>query len=560
MYLEEASHDALQNLVFPPIKLSFCFEYKCQPFNPIVSWLKQVSPQIWAQLPEALKLTPCEVVDNRHTYFSLCISAVASLICFEVNCPIFRCPQVSSIRKKLHKESVYEAVFCFQNVGMIPVVTLQQILNGALHMCNCLVSLRLQEHSSMRHAPAYLKDILSKQSETKMAGHISTTRLLFSAASLGIHYCHLGKGIYRLGWGKNSLLVDRSLCQTDSYMGLSLASDKLNTAKVLKAAGLPVPRHVDVSDGTTVKQFALGLGFPLVIKPVDCERGEGVTVDIYDEQALMPAFALAMKFSKLKGVLIEKQVPGVCHRLFMVKGKLLYAVKRWPPSVFGDGRSTIRQLVERNYQAEQLKLPSLQQPLLPWDDETEQFIIKSGFDNNYIPVIGERISLRRIETSLWGGYDEDVTNKIHPETLRQAKVACGLFQLTVCGVDVITEDISLPLSQTGGVINELNGGPLLGGGAISRAYIPEYLRLLVPNQGKIAVKIFRTNEDDQAEAYLKGELGKGVQCFYCSDTETLDHHGLQMLDTNLTLAQRLRILIFHPEVESLCIVSDYWTN
>jgi hypothetical protein len=84
--------------------------------------------------------------------------------------------------------------------------------------------------------------------------------------------------------------------------------------------------------------------------------------------------------------------------------------------------------------------------------------------------------------------------------------------------------------------------------------------LLVPNQGKIAVKIFRTNEDDQAEAYLKGELGKGVQCFYCSDTETLDHHGLQMLDTNLTLAQRLRILIFHPEVESLCIVSDYWTN
>lgn len=560
MLAEERHYLAVRNLVFPPMKFTFSFEFTRQHCSAIVSWLDLVSPQVSAHLFKQAELIHDETAGKAVAEFASCISAMAWLICFEVNCPVFQCPQVLSVRPNVKQARFFDVVFGFPNIGFIPAYVVQQVLEGALAMCNRLSQQDMNTCALMQQGLSYLNDVLLKQSETKMAGHISTTRLLEAAAKAGVHYCHLGKGIYRLGWGKKSFLVDRSLSQTDSYMGLSLASDKLYTAKTLKAAGLAVPHHVEVTDGNTVKKFARSLGFPLVVKPVDCERGEGVTVDIYDEQALVPAFALAMKCSKLKAVLVEKQVPGVCHRLFMVKGKLLYAVKRWPPSVFGDGRSDIKQLVEQNYQQELLKLPSEQQPLLPWDDETEQFIIKSGFDNNYIPVIGERISLRRIETSQWGGYDEDVTDKIHPETLRQAKVACGLFQLTVCGVDVITEDISLPLSQTGGVINELNGGPLLGGGAISRACIPEYLKSLMPDLGKIAVKIFRTKDVDQAEAYLKNELGRGVQCFFCSDTETLDPLGVQILDTNLTLAQRLRTLIFHPEVESLCIVTDYWQN
>lgn len=551
---------AVRNLVFPPMKFSLCFEYKGQQSKPIVDWIALVSPGKARQLSEVLGRNQISVLDDAAENFVFCISAMALLLCRESDSPVFDFPQIISVQQNTEKAQFLDITFGLQNVGLISAHTISNTLVAALDICNWLAQQNSESPLFKKLGLDYLRDLLVRLAGANMPGHPITTKLCHVAHEQSIHYSHLENGVYRFGWGRNAVLFYGSICQSDSSIGMNLSGNKAYTAQILRVAGLSTPEHRNVIDSVAAKNAALSLGFPVVVKPVDCDRGEGVSLDIYDEQTLSAAFLHALNFSAEKNVLVEKQVSGVCHRLFMVKGQLLYAVKRWPPSVFGDGRSNIKQLVEENYQQELLKLPSEQKPLIPWDTETEQFILKSGFNADYVPVMGERVSLRRIESTQWGGYDEDVTHKIHPETLRQVKVACGLLTLSVCGVDVITEDISLPLSQTGGVINELNGGPLLGGGAISRACIPEYLRLLLPNQGKIAVKIFRTAEAEQAQAYLKNELVRGIQCFYCSDTTTLDHHGAEMLESNLKLAQRLRMLIFHPEVESLCIVTDYWAS
>lgn len=560
MYSEESDYLAVRDLVFPPMRFTLSFEFGSQQCENIVNWLEQVSPQISTQLLKQLRPGQSERTDNEVNNFASCISAMALLIYREVDCPVFNYPEVCSIQQNAQQKKTFDVVFSFQNIGFVSAYTIQNVLTGALDICNWLVLQSFESHAFKRDGLEYFRHILTKQSNTHMPGHPVTTKLCDVAHSKGVHYSHLENGTYRFGWGKQAVLVYGSVCQSDSFIGVALSRNKAFAAQILRIAGIATPSHGSVIDITGAEKVALALGFPVVVKPVDCDRGEGVSLDIYDEHALSAAFSSALDYSTVKSVLIEKQVPGVCHRLFMVKGKLLYAVKRWPPSVFGDGRSDIKQLVEQKYQAELLKLPSEQQPLLPWDSQTEQFILQSGFTASYIPVIGERISLRRIESSQWGGYDEDVTDQIHPETLRQASVACGLFQLSVCGVDVITEDISLPLSQTGGVINELNGGPLLGGGAISRACIPEYLQRLLPDKGKIGIKIFRTEETDLAWAYFKNQLTAGLQCYFTSDNKTFDHLEGEMLGAELTLAQRLRILIFHPEVESLCIVTDRWAS
>ncbi len=76
-----------------------------------------------------------------------------------------------------------------------------------------------------------------------------------------------------------------------------------------------------------------------------------------NEDELLKAFDLAYNLSKRKQVIVEKQVSGVCHRLFIVDDKLLYAVKRLPICVIADGYSSIEKLIEKANQKEALKMP-----------------------------------------------------------------------------------------------------------------------------------------------------------------------------------------------------------
>lgn len=118
------------------------------------------------------------------------------------------------------------------------------------------------------------------------------------------------------------------------------------TANVLRVAGLPAPIHGLVTAESDAISAAKKIGYPVVIKPSDRDRGEGVTVDVSDEAGLQLAFAHAKESSRSKQVIVERQVAGVCHRLFVANDKLLYAVKRHPMSVTGDAQHTIQELVD----------------------------------------------------------------------------------------------------------------------------------------------------------------------------------------------------------------------
>lgn len=53
----------------------------------------------------------------------------------------------------------------------------------------------------------------------------------------------------------------------------------------------------------------------------------------------------------------------------------------------------------------------------------------------------------------------EVTSTVHPFIEETAIESTKKLGLVLAGVDVITEDISLPLDASGGVINEINGNP-----------------------------------------------------------------------------------------------------
>jgi len=58
-----------------------------------------------------------------------------------------------------------------------------------------------------------------------------------------------------------------------------------------------------------------------------------------------------------------------------------------------------------------------------------------------------------------GGTAEDVTDIVHPDNIFMAERISKIIDLDICGIDIMTTDISKPLAETGGAVLEVNAGP-----------------------------------------------------------------------------------------------------
>ena len=396
------------------------------------------------------------------------------------------------------------------------------------------------------------------------AGGKSTMPLLRAAHSRGIPFRSLGGGIYQLGLGAKGRLTDRSTNDHDSAIGTKLAQSKPLSAQALRLAGLPAPTHQVVTSAADARAAAERLGWPVVVKPADSDRGEGVSVDI-NATNLNDAFAEAQRLSQTKQVIVERQAEGVCHRLFLASGRLLYAVKLLPMGVYGDGRRSVEALVSAELAVQALLPPWRRSELRPIDDLARAAISAEGLLESSVPDAGQFVPLRRIESTAWGGIDEEVTDQVHPENLRVAIAAAELFGLDVAGIDLISPDISEPWHANGAIINEVNFAPLLGGGETSRRYIGEYLTRLLGGDGRIPLEVFLGGDAawDAAVARRKALGGDGAGIYVTSAGRTLDGNGHEIREIRIpfqTLHGRSRAMLLSRQVRTLLLVvqDDEW--
>jgi cyanophycin synthetase len=161
-----------------------------------------------------------------------------------------------------------------------------------------------------------------------------------------------------------------------------------------------------------------------------------------------------------------------------------------------------------------------------------------------------------VESSAWGGFDEDVTASIHPDNLDIALRATVLFNLQVTGIDIITPAIDTPWHENGAIINEVNFAPLLGGGDISRSHVPEFIDRLIDDNGRIpieaiiggatALKIALTRQKEMAQ--------EQVSCFITSHEMTLTATGVEMQFPFNSLTRRCQALLMDRRVDAILLV------
>lgn len=449
----------------------------------------------------------------------------------------------------------WRVVASLPRVDQVPTNVYALAFNAGIDACLQMSRLPRTPDNAARVFMAIVKQVIEPLRGMVAAGE-SGMHILREAHRLGIPFLHLGGDVHQLGWGRRARLIDRSSGPGDSALGSRVVRHKHLAAAFIRQAGLPAPAHECVTRIEEARAAAARLGYPLVVKPADRERGEGVTTGVTNDADLAAAFATALAATTSRQVLVERQVPGVCHRLFMAQGRLLYAVKRLPHSIEGDGRRTVAELVAAAEAREALRPPWRRDKPYVLDALAVRTLAAIGRGPESVPAAGEWLPLRPIETTAWGGHDEEVTATIHPENVRVARRAAEVFALDVAGIDIISADITRPWHETGAIINEVNFAPLLGGHAISRSHIATHLRNLIEDDGRIPVEVFVGGPEALAAGRRRREdlAAAGTAAALTSHDLSLDVDGAEIVLTAPGAYKRCRALLMDRAVAAVVLV------
>jgi cyanophycin synthetase len=364
-----------------------------------------------------------------------------------------------------------------------------------------------------------------------------------------------GYSLVTLGYGNKQRKLRTAVAETTSGIGIELAGDKTETKDLLASAGLPVPGGMVVYDEEDLKDALQKLRYPLVIKPLDGNHGRGVTININDEEKALFGFKNAQRISR--AVIIEEFVTGDDHRFLVIDYKLVAVARRTPAKVVGNGRSTVTELIEvenRNEQRGDTSDHVLAK--IKVDDITLRILKEKNLTLESVIPEGETLYLKDIANISAGGTATDVTDLVHPENVFLAERVARLFSLDICGIDILTNDVSVPLTRDTGAIIEVNAGPGLRmhtnpNEGIARNVAKPIIDMLFPrNEGRIpVVAITGTNgktTTTRLTAHLAAEAGYKPGF---TTTEGIYLQGHLIQEGDCTGPQSARTVLFDPTID-----------
>lgn len=246
-------------------------------------------------------------------------------------------------------------------------------------------------------------------------------------------------GLFRLTWGGRSIRCRESLSELTSAVALSICDDKRMTRRIVEQAGVRVPEQIDADDPAAIAD-ALARHGALVVKPARGEQGKGVAVGLTTEAEVAAAIETARCLCP--EVLIEEQVEGEDLRLVVIDFKLVAAALRRPPRVVGDGRSTLRALIE--HQSRRRAAATGGESTIPIDAETERCLAAAGYSLDDVGPEGEEIMVRKAANLHLGGTIHDVTAEVHPALVKAAVAAARAIDISVTGIDLMVKSPRQP--------------------------------------------------------------------------------------------------------------------
>ncbi len=246
-------------------------------------------------------------------------------------------------------------------------------------------------------------------------------------------------GYFKLSFGGRSVVCRESLSELTSAIAMSRCADKQVTARLLAGAGLQVPANQLASDADTNRAFLEQHG-RIVVKPVDGEQGQGISVNLSASDDVETAIANARQFSSR--VMLERYCPGQDLRIVVINHQVVAAAVRRPAAVVGDGHSPIDALIGK--QSRRRAAATDGESQIPLDEETRRCIRAQGYDLDSILPAGEALTVRNTANLHTGGTIHDVTAQLHPRLRQAAELASRVLDIPVTGLDFLVPAVDGP--------------------------------------------------------------------------------------------------------------------
>ena len=290
----------------------------------------------------------------------------------------------------------------------------------------------------------------------------STASLVNAAIERDIPWMRLNEySLIQLGHGKYQKRIQATITSETDYIATDLASDKKATNRILGDLGLPVPRQIAVTNPEDAAKAAKRIGFPVVVKPLDGNHGNGISINLKTTDAVTAAFDLALENNKRgRTVIVETFIEGLDHRMLVIDGKLEAVSKRVPGHIVGDGKRTAAELIDivnsdpRRGVGHEKVLTRLE-----LDKTAKEHLAEIGYSENTILKESEVVFLRSTANLSTGGTAVDVTDIVHPDNRNMAERAIKAIGLDIGGVDFLSADISQSYKDIPAGICEVNAAP-----------------------------------------------------------------------------------------------------
>ncbi len=240
----------------------------------------------------------------------------------------------------------------------------------------------------------------------------------------------------------------------NSAVARTLCKDKVFAYQLLEKNGFGVPvgdyfikydpRYLDNSRGKGKEEaveYAKRLGWPVFVKP------HGMALGIHCQEVTSETGlrrAIEEIFVDDHIVIVQEVIRKPEYRLVVLDGKIVLGYEKIVPQVIGDGRKTLKQLVEEMKQV----VPQL---VADWD-----WLTRNNFLADKVLAKNEKVFLRHNANLSTGGIIGEVLEKPSQELAKYVSEMTELLGVRLAGVDLMADDLNDRRTFT---VIEINSDP-----------------------------------------------------------------------------------------------------
>ena len=262
------------------------------------------------------------------------------------------------------------------------------------------------------------------------------------------------RGYFSINIDGEKIFVSRKFqIASDFFSGNALTTYKDLTYMALKGRDIPTPTSVCIYRKTfseeSLSEKLSSLHYPLVIKDATGSNSRGVFTSVKNLDSAKEIITREIKnFSSL---IVQEMIFGKEYRVLLLKNKAIGVLEMIPPRIFGDGKSTVKELIEKKQAKKYAKTK--------FDKALDEILREQAVNTESVLENNQEIFIKKNSCLAEGGETRNVTALINPEIERVCARAARTIGKYLIGIDLICENIDKDPTQQVFSILEINGKP-----------------------------------------------------------------------------------------------------